>query len=298
MGEAVNLLSDNHILSAPVRDVDQPDDAPWDSMYIGILDMIGVVFHMLQVLDADESQGDFKEDISQVERFRNTSVKEAISYSRFGPFIPVDMDAGNLLDCMLLAGHHGVRRIPVVKTPGGGLTNIITQSALVQTLSANLSRFTSVGGKTLRDLGRGKAGRLFTVNINQPLREAFRLIRDKDISAVPVVQDDGRICGNISARDVRLIVSSSKIYKLLDMSIKAYLDVVTAGKENKAVVCGPDDTMEDVIRSLVESRIHRIYVVDGNDRPLRVVTLRNILKKFVKEPHGYFGRYFSSAYPA
>ena len=35
----------------------------------------------------------------------------------------------------------GIRRIPVVKSPGGDLVNIITQSALVQTLSANLSRF-------------------------------------------------------------------------------------------------------------------------------------------------------------
>lgn len=31
--------------------------------------------------------------------------------------------------------------MPVVQVPGGDLVNIITQSALVQTLSANLPRF-------------------------------------------------------------------------------------------------------------------------------------------------------------
>ena len=56
--------------------------------------------------------------------------------------------------------------------------------------------------------------------------------------------------------------------------------------------------MQDVITSLVQSRIHRIYVVDSHDRPLRVVSLRNILKKFVKEPEGYFGRFFTYNYNA
>lgn len=63
------------------------------------------------------------------------------AFYRFGPFVPVDFERGNLLDCMLLCGHHGIRRVPVVKTPGGDIANIITQSALVQTLEANLNRF-------------------------------------------------------------------------------------------------------------------------------------------------------------
>eukprot|EP00045_Choanoeca_perplexa_P006181 m.52412 g.52412 ORF g.52412 m.52412 type:complete len:467 (+) comp13501_c0_seq1:65-1465(+) len=292
--DAVNMLSDNHILSAPVRDVDMPDDAAWTDKYIGILDMIGVVFHMLDILELQvDTSDDFKAEIEKVKAFRETTVKDAITFARFGPFVPVDFENGNLLDCMLLGGHHGIRRVPVVQVPGGDLVNIITQSALVQTLSANLPRFSGVASKTMRELGFGDAGYLITINVNHPLKEAFQLIRDNNISAVPVVEDDGTICGNISARDVRLIVSSSKIYKLFGMSIRAYLDVVNAGRENKAVVCSPDDTLEDVITSLVQSRIHRIYVVDAQNRPLRVVSLRNVLKKFVKEPEGYFGRYFS-----
>eukprot|EP00730_Choanoeca_flexa_P008616 TRINITY_DN12511_c1_g2_i3.p2 TRINITY_DN12511_c1_g2~~TRINITY_DN12511_c1_g2_i3.p2 ORF type:complete len:380 (+),score=72.08 TRINITY_DN12511_c1_g2_i3:2682-3821(+) len=105
--DAVNLLSDNHILSAPVRDVDMPDDTAWTEKYIGILDMIGVVFHMLDVLEQQTNTGeDFKAEIERVQAFRDTTVKDAITFARFGPFIPVDFEKGNLLDCMLLAGHH------------------------------------------------------------------------------------------------------------------------------------------------------------------------------------------------
>jgi CBS domain-containing protein len=294
--DAVNTLSDHHILSAPVRDVDQPDDASWVDKYIGVLDMIGVVFHMLERLGADNANPeDFKAEIGKIEEFRNTTVKDAITFTRFGPFIPVEYDRGNLLDCMLLGGQHGIRRIPIVKSPGGDLVNIITQSALVQTLSANLSRFGSVADKTLLEVGLGKQGRVITISIDQPLREAFKLIQEHDISAVPVI-DGGKICGNISARDVRLIVNSSKIYKLFNMSIRAYLDVVNAGKETAAVTCSPDDTLHDVIKSLVQSRIHRVYVVNAKGEPMRVVSLRNILKKFVREPEGYFGHFFTYTY--
>eukprot|EP00055_Hartaetosiga_balthica_P005373 m.15649 g.15649 ORF g.15649 m.15649 type:complete len:462 (+) comp4506_c0_seq1:36-1421(+) len=291
--DAVKVLSEFHVLSAPVRDVSQPDDAPWTDKYLGMIDMVGIVFHMLDSLKPDEVDGDFATQAAKIENFQNTTIKDAISFVRFGPFIPVDLDRGNLLDCMLLCGHHGFRRVPIVKTPGGDIVNIITQSALVQTLSANLKRFKGVASKTLLELGLGEQGTLFTVGVDEPLRVAFEKIKSRDISAVPVLDDEGKICGNISARDARLIVSSSKIYKLLDMPIKTYLDVVTEGVEHSAITCKPSDKLQTIISQLVRSRIHRIYVIDEKGCPLRVVSLRNVLKKFVQEPEGYFGHYFS-----
>ncbi len=194
---------------------------------------------------------------------------------------------------MLLCGNHAIRRAPVVKTPGGDIVNIITQSALMQTLSANLERFGSVGKRTLAQLGLASPARVFSVTTEDKLRKAFQLIKENDISAVPVVDPvTGAIKGNISARDARLLVSSSKIYKLLNMPIRVYLDVVSDGAENSAITCTGADTMEDVIKRLVRSRIHRVYVVDGQQRVIRVVSLRNILRKFVKEPESYFGHYF------
>lgn len=210
-----------------------------------------------------------------------------------GPFVPVDYDKGTLLDCMLLCGQHGFRRLPVVKTPGGDVVNIVTQSALVQTLGANLERFKAVGGRTLEELGLGQRGTVLSVTENQPLQDAFDLIRQHDVSAVPVLDGEGRIKGNVSARDARLIVSSTKIYKLLKMPVSTYLDVVTDGSQFSAITCPPTEKMEDVVRLLTNNRIHRVYVVDEDRKPIRVVSLRNVLTKFCKEPQGYFGHFFS-----
>lgn len=209
-----------------------------------------------------------------------------------GPFVPVEVDRGTLLEVMLLCGQHNLRRVPVVKSPGGDVVNIITQSALVQTLGANLDRFKSVTRKTLADLHLGRRGHVISVSEDEPLRTAFERMRENDISAVPVLDNQGRVRGNVSARDARLIVSSKKIYNLLNMPISTYLSVVTDGAENSAVICKPSDTLETVIKTLVFSRIHRIYVVDDDGKPLRVVSLSNILRKFVKEPEGFFGHFF------
>lgn len=212
--------------------------------------------------------------------------------ARMGAFVPLDEKTGSLLDAMFLCGNHAMRRVPIVQK-GGDIVNIVTQSALVQTLFANLDRFATVGKATLGNLGLAAPAVVFSVNTDDTLRAAFHLIREHDISAVPVIDKaTGVIRGNVSARDARLLVGSSKVYKVLNMPVRAYLDVVSEGAENSAVTVTADDTMEEVIKRLVRARIHRVYVVDSRQRIVRVLSLRNILRKFVKEPVGHFGHYF------
>lgn len=82
--EAVRVLSEHRVLSAPVLDVNAPADAGWVDKYIGIVDMTGIVFHMLDRLDPAREPTDFNEEVAKVESFRNTTVKDAITYSGFG----------------------------------------------------------------------------------------------------------------------------------------------------------------------------------------------------------------------
>lgn len=47
LGEAVQILAQHKILSAPVVDVDAPEDASWIDRYIGIVEFAGIVFWLL-----------------------------------------------------------------------------------------------------------------------------------------------------------------------------------------------------------------------------------------------------------
>ncbi|KAJ9568260.1 hypothetical protein OSB04_004226 [Centaurea solstitialis] len=47
LGEAVRLLSNNKILSAPVVDADAPEDSSWMDRYLGIVEFAGIVVYVL-----------------------------------------------------------------------------------------------------------------------------------------------------------------------------------------------------------------------------------------------------------
>lgn len=43
------------------------------------------------------------------------------------------------------------------------------------------------------------------------------------------------------------------------------------------IACHPDSTLAEVVERLSTSRIHRIYVCDAEQRPIRVVSLSDVL---------------------
>ena len=46
--EAIKTLAKNRILSAPVRDVDAPQDASWMDKYLGVIEFAGITHWVLQ----------------------------------------------------------------------------------------------------------------------------------------------------------------------------------------------------------------------------------------------------------
>ena len=47
LAEAVQILAEHKILSAPVVDVDAPEDASWIDRYIGIVEFAGIAVWLL-----------------------------------------------------------------------------------------------------------------------------------------------------------------------------------------------------------------------------------------------------------
>jgi len=58
------------------------------------------------------------------------------------------------------------------------------------------------------------------------------------------------------------------------------------------VTCKYDTRLADLIEVLAEKCIHRIYLVNGQDELLGVITLRDVISCFVSEPENHFENYF------
>ncbi|MDR0522648.1 MAG: IMP dehydrogenase [Planctomycetaceae bacterium] len=97
------------------------------------------------------------------------------------------------------------------------------------------------------------------------VREAQNLMQEKNVSGVPVIQFDGKLCGILTRRDLRFLEN-------LDIKIS---EVMTS--ENLVTAKG-DVTLEAAERILMEKKVEKLLLVDDQYRLTGLITIRDIDK--------------------
>ncbi|BBH03677.1 SNF1-related protein kinase regulatory subunit gamma-1 [Prunus dulcis] len=191
LAEAVKILSQHKILSAPVVDVDAPEDASWIDRYIGIVEFAGIVVWILHQSEppsprtptspssataiaaaanglkgldiaglelgsdfAATTAGSFFEALTSSEFYKNTQVRDISGSFRWAPFLALQT-SNSFLTMLLLLSKYKMKSVPVVDLGDGKIDNVITQSAVIHMLAecAGLQWFESWGTKKLSELG-------------------------------------------------------------------------------------------------------------------------------------------------
>ncbi|KAJ8634218.1 hypothetical protein MRB53_027554 [Persea americana] len=322
LAEAVQILSKHKILSAPVRNVEAPEDASWIDRYIGIVEFAGIavwLLHQSEVAvvgqsgsEADVSMGgSFFEVLTSSEFYKNTKVGDISGSFRWAPFLALQ-NSDTFLTMLLLLSKYRMKSLPVVDLGEVKINNIITQAAVVHMLAecVGLHWFESWGTKQLSELGLPYMNpkQLLKVSAEEPVLQAFKLMRKKGIGGVPVVEGCGKkAIGNISIRDVQFLLSAPEIYKdYRSITAKDFLTTVRSylQEHEKAspmllgvITCQRHDTVKDIILKLDSNKIQRIYVINNEGHLEGVITLRDIISRLVHEPRGYFGDFFDGVVP-
>ena len=104
-----------------------------------------------------------------------------------------------------------------------------------------------------------------TIHPDAPLGEAQALMTQHAISGIPVVDNDGKLVGILTNRDVRFADNPAQPIKELMTS------------ENLATV-GEDITQEDARRLLHTRRIEKLLVVDADYHCVGLITVKDIEK--------------------
>ncbi|KAH7299057.1 hypothetical protein KP509_25G070800 [Ceratopteris richardii] len=252
--------------------------------------------------------GEFFEELISSDLYKNTKVKDIAGSFRWAPFVPIQ-NSDNLLTLLLLLSKYRVKNLPVVESGEGRIENFITQSAVIRMLSEciDFPWFESLGAKPLSEIGlpRMKHDKLVKVEEDQPILEAFQLMQKKSVDAVPVVAKGGiHLVGNISMRDIEFLLVVPEIYKTDRLlTVKDFLDITENHLKKSAndkdqsflthvVTCTEQEATRDVILKLNKYHIHRVYVANEEGNAVGVVTMRELISKFVKEPVDYFGEFF------
>lgn len=113
---------------------------------------------------------------------------------------------------------------------------------------------------------------------SQPLIKAFATILRNGITGVAVVDSQQKILGNISASDMKGMSVSNfwKLdYKIDDLLQDSYYRM-------PPLRFSPQTPLSDIISEMATKKVHRVYIVDEQQRPQVAVTMSTVINILAK----------------
>lgn len=196
-------------------------------------------------------------------------------------------------------------RLAILDT-AGAVVDVFSQSDLLRFVARRHERLGPLTDATVEELGLGSAGDrgLVCVADSTPTVEGFLRMREERVSAVAVLDDNGRLWGCLSPSDLRGLTEATLpllalpcgqfIRRMRELRGEPEVPSSGAGAPRGVVQCTPSARFGEVVRLLCESRVHRVFVVeDGGDaqgaRPLGVVSLTDVIRVVVSPESALVG---------
>jgi len=279
--QTLKIFVESKIFSAPVFCSDAQE-------YIGMIDLLDLISFMLDL----EKKGsyithDYMDFIEREELFNTRTSREVLNFAKRYDVVPVP-EGTSLLEAMRIMVKHGVPRLPVMfvnqKGDYTGIMSLLTQSAILQFLAKNLGKLSEFS-QPLSALGFEQK-KLVSIDDHKPAIEAFKLIAENGITGLPVLDSEGKLLANISARDLRLIATDPKMFSYLYLSAGDFVSHIrlsepTAKTVHPTISCSLEENLLRVIAKMSAAKIHRLYVADSHRYPISVVTVHDIISKIV-----------------
>ena len=127
---------------------------------------------------------------------------------------------------------------------------------------------------------------LITLSPRSTVYEACQVLKNENIGCL-VAQEDGRLCGILTDRDIALKVTGAG----KDPRETKVGDVMTPNPEHVSV----DKGLYELAHLMHTLHVRRLPITDGNGKPLGMVTLDDLLVLFADEV-GEIGKSVSEAF--
>jgi CBS domain-containing protein len=126
-----------------------------------------------------------------------------------------------------------------------------------------------------------KGSAVWSISPDATVFEAIQLMDDKNVGALPVV-DNSRLIGIISERDYTRKV----ILKGLSSKDTPVRDIMT----REVLTASPSDSTADCIRVMTEKRVRHLPVLEGT-KMIGIVSIRDVMKWLISAQAEEIGRF-------
>ena len=115
-----------------------------------------------------------------------------------------------------------------------------------------------------------KGSKVITVLPADSVERASQVLRDARIGAVPVVDEDGRMAGILSERDI--------VHGVASRGAGVLADPVSTLMTHEVRTCTPDSSIDQLMEQMLAGRIRHLPVVD-QDALVGIVSVGDVVKR-------------------
>eukprot|EP00698_Gefionella_okellyi_P009941 TRINITY_DN2558_c0_g1_i1.p1 TRINITY_DN2558_c0_g1~~TRINITY_DN2558_c0_g1_i1.p1 ORF type:complete len:338 (+),score=37.45 TRINITY_DN2558_c0_g1_i1:850-1863(+) len=272
-GDALKVLVKERILSAPI--VDQGGKC------VGIVDMLDLT-HELLISFSAKSPDEIGTAMSDFVRFGAQAVQELCGRLLRGSVLTCEgkskrnqLVTVNESTSILAAAQQALaktcHRVAVVNS-AGGVVSMVSQTDVVRFLAAHLELLPNAS-TPIRELELASHA-IDTIGLSESGIGAYRRIHERFLSAIAVVDVSGHLVDVISPADLRGVRPTE--FARLTLPVREFKKAMHAEGVMPVVTVEWDTTFAEVVRLLVDKKIHRVFVLQ-HGKPVAVVSLTDVI---------------------
>ncbi|XP_030259189.1 5'-AMP-activated protein kinase subunit gamma-1-like isoform X1 [Sparus aurata] len=268
--KAFFALVANGVRAAPLWDTEK-------QMFVGMLTITDFIIILHRYYKSPMVQ------IYELEEHKLETWREVYLPATFKPLVNISPDA-SLFDAVYTLIKNKIHRLPVIDPVTGNALYILTHKRILKFLQLFMCEMPKPAfmKQTLGELGIGTYHDIAFIHPDTPIIKALNIFVERRVSALPVVDESGKVVDIYSKFDV-INLAAEKTYNNLDITVTQALKHRSQYFEG-VMKCHKMETMETIVDRIVKAEVHRLVVVDERSSIEGIVSLSDILQALVLSP--------------
>jgi len=275
VAQVIVKLRNNAITSVPVFTISNT------VVTIDMLDLITFVAYKMGY-----AQPDPVSSTRAAKEFLCKSIKEVIEISGRNQFISIK-NTSKIQDLLYMLSSRDVHRVGVVDEKNKSV-GLITQSDIMKYIEANEGKLYAKLNQKVQEIWQMEPKKVESIPSDHFVIDALVKLVEKRISGIAIVDEEGKVVGNISASDLKRMQLNPPEQLCYDIyeQLQQFIHIANKGKSNgvvnpfEPVVVKPNDTLGQIIHTINARYVHRVYIVDDHGKPTGEISLCDIITQF------------------